>query len=181
MNEQIFFWLQKIIGVSPAFDHTVKWVAASADKVVLALAAVCLGIFFITDKDWKNRKWVAWGIEGVTIITSVGAAWIVSEVIKNIVQAPRPFIAHPDFIPLFYHEGYDSFPSGHATAFFALAAAIYYYHRPLGIVFFIFAFLISISRVLAGIHYPEDILAGAIIGIIIGRLVFIGIRKIFKK
>mgnify|MGYP001558745976 FL=1 len=60
-----------------------------------------------------------------------------------------------------------SFPSGHATFFFALATAVYFYNKKWGIGFFIATIFITVSRVIAGIHYPSDIIGGAFIGILV--------------
>lgn len=78
---------------------------------------------------------------------------------------PRPFVSHPDL--LYFHFGIDpqSFPSGHAMVAFAIAVSLYLSgFRKLGGWLLVFAFLISIGRVFAGVHYPTDVLGGAIIG-----------------
>ena len=68
-------------------------------------------------------------------------------------------------------EHWSSFPSDHAVVFFALATAIWLYHRWLGLVaaawLTIFACL---PRVFVGYHYPSDILAGALVGVITMQL-----------
>ncbi len=70
-----------------------------------------------------------------------------------------------------------SFPSGHAAFFFALSTIVYLYNKKAGIFFFIASFLISISRVFVGVHWPSDILAGALVGVFSGWLV----AKIAKR
>jgi undecaprenyl-diphosphatase len=78
-----------------------------------------------------------------------------------------------------------SFPSGHAAFFFALATAVTLFNKKVhpersrrtGIWLFVGAFLISLARIYAGVHYPSDILAGAAVGVFSGWLVW----RIFKK
>lgn len=65
-----------------------------------------------------------------------------------------------------------SFPSRHMTFFFAISTALYFYNKRWGVVFLIAALLIGIARVIAGVHYPLDILGGAVIGVITSYLVF---------
>ncbi len=64
-----------------------------------------------------------------------------------------------------------SFPSGHAAFFFALSTAVYFYNKKWGVFFFIASSLLSIGRIMGGVHYPSDILGGAIIGVLCAYLV----------
>ena len=57
-----------------------------------------------------------------------------------------------------------SFPSGHSTAAFSLAATAMFYHLPGRFVLLGGAVLVALGRVFAGVHYPSDVLAGAVIG-----------------
>ena len=104
--------------------------------------------------------------EALRAATSVVAVWVTSGVIKMLAHLPRPYVAHPEIKALFTLSPHASFPSGHATLFFALAFAIYRYHKKTGMIFFIFAVLISVARVAAGVHYAFDVLGGAVLGII---------------
>lgn len=84
----------------------------------------------------------------------------------------RPFMADiaNQLIP--YDGARSSFPSGHASFFFGLATVVYLYNKKLGAWFLAAAALISLARVYVGVHYPSDVLAGAIIGILVGWLIY---------
>jgi membrane-associated phospholipid phosphatase len=97
-----------------------------------------------------------------------GFAWVIASIVKVSTRVPRPFEAIPSFDPLFRYGSLDSFPSGHATFFGALAVYTFLLHPRAGAWFLFGAFLIGISRMLAGVHYPVDIVVGFIIGGIIG-------------
>lgn len=92
------------------------------------------------------------------------------EIIYFFYPTTRPFAVLPRAIQLISHSPANSFPSGHATLLFALATIIFLYNKKAGIVYYIFAFLISLARVFCGVHWPADILGGAIIGILISLI-----------
>ena len=63
-----------------------------------------------------------------------------------------------------------SFPSGHTTSSFAAATTIFLYFKGIGIFFLFLAFLIGFSRVYHFVHYPSDVIVGAILGILIANI-----------
>jgi undecaprenyl-diphosphatase len=81
---------------------------------------------------------------------------------------------------LFNESGY-SFPSAHATFFFALSIIVYKENKTSGIVFLILSSIMGMARVAAGVHYPFDILGGAIMGIIIGLASIETIKNLLRK
>ncbi len=67
----------------------------------------------------------------------------------------------------------DSFPSRHAAAATSIAAAFLYISLPLGLIMLLIALSICILRPTAGIHFPRDVMAGALLGAVIGVIGFI--------
>lgn len=126
--------------------------------VVLVLAALALAF-------WRRNKDIA--------IAAVGLAGFSKLVIVNLVKwlylSPRPdiILKATTLVP---PDSENSFPSGHATFVFALATAVYLYDKKWGTWFFVFAALVSFSRIFVGVHWPSDVLAGIILGILIGWL-----------
>jgi undecaprenyl-diphosphatase len=70
-----------------------------------------------------------------------------------------------------------SFPSGHAATSFACATVLSYYAPRLRAPLFVLATLIALSRVYNGMHYPTDVLAGAVLGALVGRLLLVPLRR----
>jgi undecaprenyl-diphosphatase len=105
---------------------------------------------------------------------------IITEAIRFFWQRSRPFVEQ-DLTPLIEHVASPSFPSGHAALYFAIATIVYAHNKKAGIFFFAGAVLIGMGRVLADIHWPSDIVAGAIVWIISGLLVVQLSKRIWKN
>lgn len=113
-------------------------------------------------------------LSGFLIIGAGMFSWICSKVLKLLFHIPRPFVLG-NFMPIVNETGF-SMPSTHTTIFVALSVIVYSMNRKLGFVFWISTFFICVSRVVLGVHYPVDILVGAILGTIIG-LIFVRLGK----
>ncbi|SFB33641.1 undecaprenyl-diphosphatase [Acetitomaculum ruminis DSM 5522] len=74
-----------------------------------------------------------------------------------------------------------SFPSGHTAAGFALVSALFFEKKKIWIPVFLLAFIIAFSRLYLYVHYPSDVLCGAIIGIISGFFAKKIVEKIIKR
>jgi undecaprenyl-diphosphatase len=96
---------------------------------------------------------------------SAGLGLAIAQVIARLVDRPRPFVAHPAAVHLFSRHAADpGFPSDHTTAAFAIGAALVLRHRVWGTVVLVAAALLAVGRVGMGVHYPTDVLAGAVLG-----------------
>lgn len=92
-------------------------------------------------------------------------------VIKHLVMRPRPCDAAPIAHMLIAHPAdLYSFPSGHALSSFAAASVLYRADKRLGIPALALAALISFSRLYLYVHYPSDVLAGALLGLAVAFL-----------
>jgi undecaprenyl-diphosphatase len=89
-------------------------------------------------------------------------------ILKNILKRSRPTASIPNFHSVIIASDEFSFPSGHTSAAFLLAFISWEYSMLLGFTLMIWASLVGCSRVLLGVHFPTDILAGASLGTGIG-------------
>jgi undecaprenyl-diphosphatase len=96
---------------------------------------------------------------------SAGLALAIAKVVSTLVDRARPFVAHPHAVHLFAHHAADpGLPSDHATAAFAIAVAILLRYRRWGAVMLALATILAVGRVAIGVHYPTDVIAGALLG-----------------
>jgi membrane-associated phospholipid phosphatase len=117
---------------------------------------------------WLNREGTAakmaaalWA-PAVTVIVAAASA-----VLKTVVTEERPCRAVAHAYTLVACPGVTdySFPSNHATIAVAAATAIFLVDRRLGLIAVVAAVIMGISRVYVGVHYPHDVLAGALLGV----------------
>jgi undecaprenyl-diphosphatase len=125
---------------------------------------ILLGISFF--KGGKKGRIAVIGVIILILVTDQTSAHLLKEIIRRI----RPCNALTDVITPLGCTGSYSFPSNHA--FNNFAAAVFYYRLfpRLKWILFITASLIAISRVYLGLHYPSDILGGALLGVIFGYI-----------
>lgn len=102
-----------------------------------------------------------------------GVAALATQVLKHTIGRPRPRVTQEgefSFEPSMV-SGFDSFPSGHAAASFAVATVLARQFPRVGWAVYSVAALIACSRVWRGSHFPTDVLVGATIGLVVGALI----------
>jgi len=164
LDTQLFYFFNSLAGQSRFLDGAIVFCASYLAYILIAAFLVL--VFF---SRYQKREKVE--ILLVAGISSVVARFGVTDLIRFFYHHPRPFLALPNVQPLLTENSW-SFPSGHAAFFFALATAVYLYNKKWGIGFFIATILMTISRVIAGVHYPSDIVGGAAIGVTIACIVY---------
>jgi len=117
---------------------------------------------------------------------SVGIALTLGLIVGNLTLKPltariRPYDFDPSIRLLISPEHDFSFPSGHTLASFEGAAVICIYNRKFGCAALIFAGLIAFSRLYLMVHYPIDVIAGAVLGSIFALIAVKLTHLIFKN
>ena len=149
------------------FEDPISAYASASEALFLLLLFVLFVVVWGRLRTLARRAAVAAG-------ASAGIALLIGQVLSHLVDRPRPFVAHPGLIHLFAPHAADaSFPSDHTTASFAIATAILLRNRLWGGVALAAAALLGLSRVVIGVHYPLDVLAGAALGSAVALLLFL--------
>ncbi|MEA2484315.1 MAG: hypothetical protein QOC55_2262 [Thermoleophilaceae bacterium] len=110
----------------------------------------------------------------VAAAASLALALLVTHLLAGVVGRPRPFVAHPGTIHAFLaHAADPGFPSEHSAAAFAIATAVALRVKSWGAILIVLAVVLAAGRVFLGVHYPSDVLVGAVIGACMAGLCWI--------
>lgn len=139
-------------------DKFFQVITDSAAIVAYGVPSVILILYFLYRKVGNKEK-------GITIGASVLLSGIIASILKHSINRPRPFEIY-NFIQNVGEGGSPSIPSGHTADAFAVATAfcLAYPKWYVIIPFFTWACAVGYSRMDLGVHYPSDVLVGALIG-----------------
>ncbi len=139
-------------------DNAFIGITNSASPITFGTPVVMFGLSLLTKDSLTRQKSI---YIGATVLTSA----IFTTILKYSINRPRPFTTYPDIEKL-SDGGSPSFPSGHTSDAFSLATSLsiaypkWYVIAPS----FAWAGAVGYSRMDLGVHYPSDVLAGAILG-----------------
>ncbi len=181
----VYSFIDKI--ASPALDGIFTFITHLGDTP--GIIWFVLGIILLIPK--KTRKL------GILMFAGLAFSSLINNVVlKEIIDRPRPYNVDPS---VWTNAGYEyvwpglikqssswSFPSGHTStsigAAFALLLGCRKKHLAIGIPAFILSLAIGFSRIYVKVHYPTDVIAGALVGLIAAVAVyFIFDLLVFKK
>ncbi|MDP3057011.1 MAG: phosphatase PAP2 family protein [bacterium] len=153
----------------------------SSNTLLGILGIIITGYFLIWDK--KNGKQIA-----VAAVIAVGLHFLTSEIFFKYILPEfglfrlRPYLAHPgELIPLGKLNTSSSFPSSHMAYILSLSTVYVYYYRKFLLPAAAFALFMAFARIHNGMHYPSDVLAGAVLGVLYGIMAIKISKKYAKK
>lgn len=154
------FFNQLLVGHGRIAEELSDFMALSVP--VFALGVLSLWLFA---RPGSPSRWKTAAVSG---LGSAALALLINQVISSVWVRDRPITAHPLDAHLFFvpASGDPSFPSDHAAAAFAIAFAVLFLVPRVGYGFLAAAAAIAFDRVLLGLHYPGDIVAGMLVGLV---------------
>jgi undecaprenyl-diphosphatase len=111
-----------------------------------------------------------WKRAATSGLAAASIGLLANQVVSHLWDRARPYEAHPSIVPLLAKSSDPSFPSDHATAALSIAFGVFFVSRRAGWFFLAFATVVATSRVLAGMHYPTDVLGSLVISVGAGYL-----------
>jgi len=161
------------------FEHTynnlklhkaLKYIDPVMNIIGNGLTLIIIGFLLYMIGKYYNRRLQLIGKSLFIGLLTTGA---VVQVLKHFIGRARPKLTYdPVFIGPSFKSGYDSFPSGHSAMVFFFAYTLSRYFPKYRVLFYLFALAVSLDRVEELAHFPSDILAGAIVGLIVGKVFF---------
>ena len=161
LDFNILFWIQDFIR-NDVLDVIIPiYTSLGEDGIIW----IVLGLVLLIPKKYRKT--------GIMVLAALLVMLVVNNLIlKNLIARPRPCWTYPEMVQLVHNPSSYSFPSGHTCASFAAVSAWWkFLHRgwTKGVCAGMAACM-GLSRLYVGVHYPSDVLAGALVGIFCGCL-----------
>jgi undecaprenyl-diphosphatase len=147
-----FLWLHVTKGFR--YRRSIRWISRSGDGPLYA--AIGLLLFFLEPT------------HGKPFFIAAGCAYALDVslylLLKNLIKRDRPAAKIDYYQAWITPSDKFSFPSGHTAAAFVFAWLVWSFYPIFTLPLFVWASLVGLSRVLLGVHYPSDIIAGGVLG-----------------
>jgi undecaprenyl-diphosphatase len=160
LDWKLFALFNGLAGRSPVLDRVIQ-LLMNDYAIPTALVVAVFGLWFVGQSAvLRERNQRA----ALSAAASLVAANLLVKAFNLVFYRFRPFAFHQVNL-LFYYPSDSSFPSNAAAVGFSIATAVWLQNRRVGWLLYALAALFAGARVCGGVHYPADIVGGALIGI----------------
>jgi undecaprenyl-diphosphatase len=177
----LMHWVNQFVGRWPWFDLAVYHVSGSEFLKGIAIVTVYWYFLFEHAKQKTEPREVEARATLLTVLILVVPAMVVARGLAGLLPyRERPFFdpalhfAWPYHVDADYFIRWSSFPSDHAALFSALAMGLFFRSRLAGAAVFAYVVLVTFfPRIYMGYHWPSDILAGVVLGVLVAYVALI--------
>jgi membrane-associated phospholipid phosphatase len=157
--------LNAVARAHPALSHGVHYAARGGSWLAVGTLAF-QGVHELRTRSSTRQAWIA-----PRTLLAVALVYAITFIVGRLVQRARPFADDEETLSTVPHAPYRSFPSRHVASACAMALVASKTHPLIARSYAAIAIVLGVSRVAEALHYPTDVLAGAALGIAVGRLV----------
>ena len=169
LDVKCFYFINKACA-HPALNFLMSWITDLGSGEFIVIVALIL--LAMRKKECR--------LAGILLLAGLTLSYQIVFALKHFVARPRPFAILPGVTNILNETGF-SFPSYHAVSAFMTAAVLSSLFRK-HILFFGLAAAVGFSRVYFGVHFPSDVIAGAVLGTLLGyMIVYIARRAQFPS
>ena len=143
-------------------------------KLLDGLAIFCarvlpyiMGIFLLVYASWRGR----YDLFFYPLLCALFSRFVINELVHLFYKEPRPAHIQGTNVLIPVPKNY-SFPSGHASFFFAASFFLLFYSTRFALIFVISSCIVGLARVFCGVHWFRDIMGGAVAGLISALIVY---------
>jgi undecaprenyl-diphosphatase len=147
--------------------HWVGSLFSDIEKASIPVMVLITAALWFLSRPGGDRKWKLACGSG---FASAALAYAIAFVIHHAYDRPRPYESHHISHP-WSNTTDATFPSDHTTVSFAIAFAVLSFDLAAGVIFLVIAAIIGIGRLFIGAHYPSDVAAGVVVGLIAAGVV----------
>ncbi len=172
LDQQLFYLINKTLA-NPVFDIIMPFITTE-EHFIVPVFLLWLALLFFGGKRGRTAA--------VLILFAILLSdQLSSSVFKPLIGRIRPCNALPDVRLLDRCSGSFSFPSSHATNIFTASYLFAKIYPRIKVYLFAFAVMVAYSRPYVGVHYPADVIGGAILGILCGMFILMLYRAVAAR
>ncbi len=163
-GQRLDAWIFLVFNLRGRRPKWLDWAMLAVTQLGSGVTSVVIALIFF---DRGNRRLA------YILILGTLTLWLCVELIKTIIRRSRPFMRLTQARVIGFRAIGRSFPSGHTSqVFFLVTLLVQHFHPPFWLAFPLYgiAFMVGVTRMYVGAHYPRDVLAGAILGSVWGYL-----------
>ncbi|NLO93183.1 MAG: phosphatase PAP2 family protein [Clostridiaceae bacterium] len=157
-GQQIDVWVFNLFNMRGRRPKWVDWMMLGITQLGSGVFALMLAAFFYFFID---------NLLAYEVVLGSLTLWLIVEIMKLIIRRKRPFLHLKEIRIVGERARGHSFPSGHTSQAFFLATLLLQHFNAVfagGIIIYIIALLVGITRIYIGVHYPRDVIGGSVLG-----------------